>query len=726
MEEINYIEQVKRAYRKLKGTVYLDKTVPFLRNRIVSFEGKGLDKRLESIGKKLNGSNEAWEDFIDEILSSIRVLTFPKLVTTGEEKRNEEPILITNTPVGKVCIKKYNNFIDMSVEGHILGVLWILAIGYKIDNELIETCYGNRLYENLKKEKECKTTSSPNLMKPYFQQYESWRDEGLKMAEDCLKEHNKNIIITMLDLTKYFYSVELDFITYIKLTERFIENGNKCEQRLNEFVFSVFYRYSCIFKMETKHAFLPIGFLPSNIIANYYLNEFDQNVISNLNPMYYGRYVDDIIIVSQVDKKSELLEDLDENGISGIIEKTIETLHNKKIIAMENNKYYLTNYKKLEVQQEKFRFFYFDKAGSMGILDKIRKDIANNTSEFNFLPIEAGTLEKDYSNIFKLERDDSVNKIRGINKAQIGKYELSKTIAKHLSICKFVDGSGNIKFMEELDKIFDNQTILSNYTLWESVFNYYIVNNQFDRLKEFVHKIIDSFSLKNMDETKYKKVEYENFNSQDIWNVKDSLNLFLVACLARATSIVWGKKVKEALKDILSELENKTHKKQINKLLEFDHFREMRKSYVHSRMFNKYLIPITIEECMTVYYPDDDENEAKMYSIDEYLKAKGDNNIGSYKYSPFIVKPFEIAFTQILKNIKMGNKIIEYNKSLTEMMVKKYSNNFWIRNNCLKLNNYIKVDSEIIKNSTENRSASAIKICSNNKKSKFRIAVANV
>jgi len=45
---------------------------------------------------------------------------------------------------------------------------------------------------------------------------------------------------------------------------------------------------------------LPIGFLPSNILANWYLQKFDKAIINEWNPIYYGRYVDDIIIVDKI------------------------------------------------------------------------------------------------------------------------------------------------------------------------------------------------------------------------------------------------------------------------------------------------------------------------------------------------------------------------------------------------------------------------------------------
>ncbi len=44
---------------------------------------------------------------------------------------------------------------------------------------------------------------------------------------------------------------------------------------------------------------LPIGNLTSQIFANYYMSEFDHFIKSRMGVKYYGRYVDDFIIVHQ-------------------------------------------------------------------------------------------------------------------------------------------------------------------------------------------------------------------------------------------------------------------------------------------------------------------------------------------------------------------------------------------------------------------------------------------
>lgn len=119
---------IEDAYRKLKGSVYLDKTVPFLRMRIVDFERGEVEKKIEDIYEALHDEVK-WGKLKTNILKTIRVLTFPKKIEVKSDNVVEgEPIIISNISGTDVVIEKYNNFIDMSVEGHIIGILWILTI----------------------------------------------------------------------------------------------------------------------------------------------------------------------------------------------------------------------------------------------------------------------------------------------------------------------------------------------------------------------------------------------------------------------------------------------------------------------------------------------------------------------------------------------------------------------------------------------------------------------
>lgn len=534
---------VEDAYRKLKGSVYLDKTVPFLRMRIAEYEEYNIDEKLTDLYEAIQEENK-WINYENKILKSIKVLTFPKKIRNKNEIEDTKSIVISNINGEDIEIEKYNNFIDMSVDGHILGILWILKIGYKIDEKLYENCYGNRLNENLMFDGQ-KTTASPNLFKPYFNQYESWRNNGLNLARE--KAGTKSLIITMLDLTRYYYNVEITEKIYDKMTVDFCKDIDDLDiiKRLNRFVYKVFETYSK--KCGYKNAnILPIGFLPANIIANQYLKDVDLMIDKVSDISYYGRYVDDMLLLMEIpdDEAPKLKKQILKKGNQYIFDYMIKKLSKENILGKnEDESFYLKNYEKLVFQGEKFRFFYIDKDDYDTIIDKIHNDICKNTSEFNYIPETA--VEDFGTEILKIERDDSVNKLRSINKTTIDKYAMSKILGKNILMSKFTERKIVEKFTKSLEQILDYKETLNNYTLWESILNYYVINKY---SKGIVHLSQVVFqAINHMDENTNKSEEYEYLKSNEIENVGDSLIYYYLSCLTRSTAIFWGEDVDHAI-----------------------------------------------------------------------------------------------------------------------------------------------------------------------------------
>lgn len=452
---------IEDAYRKLKGSVYLDKTVPFLRMRIVDYERGEVDKKIEYIYEVLHDEVK-WEIFKTNILETIRVLTFPKKIEVKNDNVIEdEPIVISNISGSDVIIEKYNNFIDMCVEGHIIGILWILTIGYKMDNDLYQNCYGNRLNDNLVFDNQ-KTTASPSLFKPYFNQYENWRNKGLKWAESVVNNQKKSVIITMLDLTRYYYNIEITEQVFRNMTDMFYDNKNEVLNRLNYCVYDVIRTYSKLCGCKNEYM-LPIGFLPSSIISNYYLKNIDVKLAKSEGAVYYGRYVDDMILVTEIENTVDFKEKILNNGNQYVCDYMIELLENSSVLKNNNDGEYLLNdFPRLNFQKSKFRFFYIDKDGYDTIIEKIQDDICKNASEFNYIPETA--IEELETDILKIEREDTVNKLRAINKSTIDKYALSKTVGKNIMMSKFAEDKTVVKFAKSLEQVLNHKEILSNYT----------------------------------------------------------------------------------------------------------------------------------------------------------------------------------------------------------------------------------------------------------------------
>lgn len=297
-------EILKKAYKKLKSSIYYDRTQLILRDKIVRFESniKNMDEYFEELAEQFECESER-ENLMNEILSSISYSAFPKGFV--EEKEG----LIKNYYPNTIEIDKdIQYFIDMDVRGHILGVLWLMSIGYRIDNMVYEHSYGNRLRKNLFNEFSKEPTYSPYLFEPYFQQYESWRDTAMDEASRHLKL-GQDVVILTLDFKRFYYSVDITEQFMEEVFSKSIEDMENVDfdnLLLNDFVYKVIIQYSALFTEFEGRKILPIGFLPSNILANWALRNFDNAVLDGWNPIYYGRYVDDVLIVDKIEHNSTL------------------------------------------------------------------------------------------------------------------------------------------------------------------------------------------------------------------------------------------------------------------------------------------------------------------------------------------------------------------------------------------------------------------------------------
>lgn len=216
---------------------------------------------------------------------------------------------------------------------------------------------------------------------------------------------------------------------------------------------------------------LPIGFLPSNILSNWRLNQFDRQIIDRWNPVYYGRYVDDIIIVDKVEKNSSLLKE--QLSKTDIIKYYFcgcnATKSRDKICPNDNelfickdeknvysvNRKFLNNTKShISVQNDKVKVFYFKQGATEALLTCFQTQIAHNVSEFRFLPdIESGLIGNDYSEIFDLNNSGSINKLRDVNEITLNKFELSKFLGKYLRVGAVIEDKKESKFDKDLLKI---------------------------------------------------------------------------------------------------------------------------------------------------------------------------------------------------------------------------------------------------------------------------------
>jgi len=682
---------IEKAYKKLKSSVYYDKTQLILRNRIVELEleypGKALDKYFkESIYAALLNDTK-FNKLQNDICKKISVISLPKKL----DDINSD--IIINSVSNKISIKELQHYIDMPVEGHILGVLWIMLIGYKIDEGIYEHSYGNRIRKNLINELSDNPTYSPYLFEPYFEQYESWRDKAMSEAQKHMNLKQDVAIVTM-DFKRYYYSLDINnevMKTIIKDVLLDDEEIIDCCKRLNNFVETVIGTYSDKFEDVFEHRkILPIGFLPSNIIGNWCLKHFDEAIVDGWNPVYYGRYVDDILIVDKVERNGKIYakvkncelskkdiieyfltsctkwhggnpescnynnnyaviqknEDLTKREIEQAKTENRDASEDKNAVYEVNNKYNPVPGEKntrIIVQNEKVKIFYFKHDESDALITCFKSNIAKNKSEFRHLPEDEAVFQQDdYSDIYSLSNNDTVNKFRGIESISLDKYKLSKFLGKYLRVGGMIQDKSESRFEKDILKIFTPRAIIENYSMWEKIIEILTINEQYKALERFCKKVIEAIDT----------IEIKMHLPSSITdNVTKALYNQLHAGLCRSLALVWKAERKEIQESIYKSWGNR---------IETDPDK-MIKGYYKSRMIDKSVMPIISDMIDDKAITSNSGVNLTHFGEAIYVtKSKWNNN--DYKYYPYIINMYDFAIVSCIEQLNLKDNEIPFNK----------------------------------------------------------------
>ncbi|MDR0500416.1 MAG: hypothetical protein LBG97_04115 [Coriobacteriales bacterium] len=649
------IDIVRIAFRKLKAHVYFDKTTLPLRDKVVGFEvAHDFKKKMAAIATAYESKGLPDDDpLIKEILNSITVLPFPKRMCTS--KHDEDSVISVGNPKELAIVEDLQYFIDMDVAGHILGIMWILAFGKRLDEMCFDKARGNRLRSSLIWNDDGEPISNPALFEPYFAQYSLWRDAGLTCAEDLLSKGHDALILT-LDLKKFYYQVGLTEEVFSKLIEKEDSISNRF---LHSVVFSIMQRYTEVLTekgIEHNGVVLPIGFLPSAVLSNWCLHNFDQGILDFWNPSYYGRYVDDIIIVEKIEKGSLIYKKARENTPTkeSVIEYYLGKERRKKSASFverstdaepacsadetcdpsDNVSYRvckpfcLSEESKLEFQAEKTRIIaLFADNNSRALLNRFKKEIHENVSEFRLMP-EVGEAfsQDDFSEFYRIDNDATVNKLRGIKEISMDKFELSKFLGKYRVASSLVDDGSTKRFTKIIGKMFNDRELIDNYILWERVFEIFITDKDyagFDRFSKKVHAAIDAVTIR-----------FENSDKNEPPDaLRESLHRHFDATLNRVLSLLWGEEVKKVIPAT----------KKVSR----------RQAYLETRMSNKYVmaIPNEIVSCPSDESVDTTINFTNFTDSFNYICAGNTCPTEQYDYLPYFRQAHDISFEMLLSTI---------------------------------------------------------------------------
>jgi hypothetical protein len=548
-------EMLSEAYIKLKSNIYYDTTELFQRRQLSEFEteiladhsslfnkaihldipfGKSvespLEKKFDKIVKAIN-TYDRNPAYFNKLLAKIDTVCLPKTFV----KKPEDDNFITNQRIEEEYeISKVTIFGYLPIELHLIGVLWLMNYGYKLDAGLDNSCLGNRLLLNRDKSAIIRGSA---LFKPYFKQYQNWRDEAVLEAQRKLDSKN-NIAFINLDLKDYFYSVRIDF----KIIEDEIwgkdgyksggSNVHEIFKKIHTTFSSVLGKKSYPHKEMESHlngkCVLPIGFASSYVLGNWYLKEFDKRIKKLIPNVYYSRYVDDILMVIENPdpdfhdrekcdsirfsfdqyKKKEVREKISftRADMTRIEQFLLETLYPvvklvdvpahfvKSVTASGGGPvkssstekiFRLTCIQGAYFQTQKTLVYYFAHDESTAVIDKLKQELEERASEFRDFPEEDPGNESFDEQAYHLIFDGTEGKIRTLKDYKENRYGLSVFLANRIFAALRCDRKKSNKENRKILKLFKGLNNLEHFRLWEKIFTYFLINEDRDGFVEF-------------------------------------------------------------------------------------------------------------------------------------------------------------------------------------------------------------------------------------------------
>lgn len=389
------LEDLVVAYRHTKAELFAEKSIPS-RLDLLAYE-ENLIKNLKGLLVKINHRiGPGWNNWTDDEEFLGHILQQPKAVepnakTVGASKPTEPHLYVTDAKARWKSFKEENQPIACfrtmavpSIDFQILSMLWIMKAGHLLDQRLLSSCRGNRLkrradFADENNEEAPLNDDAPQIFRPYHYAYRNWRRDGLKAIEKEL-EHNNRVIAITMDLRRYYHQIDPTALGETNFWRDTFEIELDTEQQhLTHLLTKALIAWAARTPEKTG---IPVGLLASKIISNALLHGFDKAISEELNPVFYARYVDDILMVIRPTRKTRSATEImshikSELGDLATIKEdgTTLTLH------LPN-----TGKSILEFGASKQRIFDFQGASGQDLLDTINREIDELSSEFRLMP----------------------------------------------------------------------------------------------------------------------------------------------------------------------------------------------------------------------------------------------------------------------------------------------------------------------------------------------------
>lgn len=410
------------AYRKAKVDMFYERdhatAIAF-----ADYEEK-LDDYLQALLAELNSPQPNWQSSSD-FVGTYGFL--PKALDFGKDRKEPPLQFVTSLPDASWRIEsessnkrptaKFRIVGRHPVHFHVLSALWLQKVGYLYDGVLGDCAYGSRMRRAATKDGKLIRPSATSLgtFRPYSYGFRAWRQNGLDAIRVAL-DKDKSVIAVTADLRSFYHEVSPRYLLDSQFLEEFGVDLNPDQHRFTEQLIAAMRTWAINTPnhKEFPDRGIPVGLSAPRVIANALLAGFDRAVLKRLNPLYYGRYVDDVLLV--LDNQSGLASAADAwvfiaNRLEGML---VIGKDGDEDAFWLNLKYAKDS--RLRFAGEKQKVFALSGSSGKSLLDSISQTITQKSSDWRLLPDLPGDAN-DLSNDFVTAGEDAKEEVDNLRKS---------------------------------------------------------------------------------------------------------------------------------------------------------------------------------------------------------------------------------------------------------------------------------------------------------------------
>lgn len=381
------LEDLILAWRKAKVDLYYSTNPPLL--EIADYEDKLLDN-LERLHQRINGEDQDWvtdPEFLGTWTLAPKAINFSggtKKPVDDEHAAKETTLIFASpdaewesltTDKREYPTAEFRLMARCSIDFHVFSALWMLRVGHLFDKPLGDNVYGSRLRRNGRDELNVMALGS---FKPYLKPFRDWRDGAIKAMRNALTD-KKDVIALTADVSSFYHQLNPGFMLNAGFHLKANVTLNEDETRLNQFFITALQAWA---KNTPLQKGLPVGLPASAIVANAALIELDQFIDQQVVPLYYGRYVDDILLVMHNTSKF--------TTSNGFWEWVINRNGGNDLFEQENGSIlFKPNYLKdsqIAFENSKNKLFVLSGGPGTALVNAISEQINQRASEWRALP----------------------------------------------------------------------------------------------------------------------------------------------------------------------------------------------------------------------------------------------------------------------------------------------------------------------------------------------------